>query len=176
MRTSSRYAVFASFFLSSVAGYQALAAAQAIGADEAKAVMDICAANTAAERTRPLVNEAKSVYFVNLRDGDKVTSPFRIAFGLVGMGIAPAGVKISNTGHHHLLVDEKLSNEMMLKAIPFTDKYRHFGKGETEATLELPVGKHTLRLLFADGDHKPYYVSSKEISIEVIAKNAFSKQ
>lgn len=138
--------------------------------------MDICAANTAAERTRPLVNEAKSVYFVNLRDGDKVTSPFRIAFGLIGMGVAHAGVKIANTGHHHLLIDEKLSNEMMLKAIPFTEKYRHYGKGETEATLELPVGKHSLRLLFADADHKPYYVSSKEITIEVVTRNAFSKQ
>jgi hypothetical protein len=175
MRKSSRYAVVASLLLTSVAGYQALAASQTIGADEAKAVMDICAANTAADRTRPLVNEAKTVYFVNLRDGDKVTSPFRIAFGLVGMGVAPAGVKISNTGHHHLLINEKLSNEMMLKALPFTDKYRHFGKGETEATLELPVGKHTLRLLFADAEHKPYYVSSKEISIEVVARNALSK-
>jgi hypothetical protein len=115
------------------------------------------------------------VYFVNLRDGDKITSPFRIAFGLIGMGVAPAGVKIANTGHHHLLIDEKLSNEMMLTAIPFTDKYRHFGKGETEATLELPVGKHTLRLLFADADHKPYFVSSKEITIEVVAKNGLSK-
>ncbi|MEN3291281.1 MAG: hypothetical protein V7642_534 [Burkholderiales bacterium] len=175
MRTVGRYAVLASLILSSVAGYPAFAATQTLGADEAKAVMDICSANTAAERTRPLVSEAKSVYFVNLRDGDKVTSPFRIAFGLVGMGVAPAGVKVANTGHHHLLIDEKLSNEMMLTAIPFTDKYRHFGKGETEATLELPVGKHTLRLLFADADHKPYFVSSKEITIEVIAKNALSK-
>jgi hypothetical protein len=175
MRTVGRYAVLASLILSSVAGYPAFAATQTFGADEAKAVMDICSANTAAERTRPLVSEAKSVYFVNLRDGDKVTSPFRIAFGLIGMGVAPAGVKIANTGHHHLLIDEKLSNEMMLTAIPFTDKYRHFGKGETEATLELPVGKHTLRLLFADADHKPYFVSSKEITIEVIAKNALSK-
>jgi hypothetical protein len=175
MRSIGRYAVLASWMLICGAGYRAIAATQTLGADEAKAVMDICSANTAAERTRPLVNEAKSVYFVNLRDGDKITSPFRIAFGLIGMGVAPAGVKIANTGHHHLLIDEKLSNEMMLTAIPFTDKYRHFGKGETEATLELPVGKHTLRLLFADADHKPYFVSSKEITIEVVAKNGLSK-
>ncbi|HEY0847359.1 MAG TPA: DUF4399 domain-containing protein [Noviherbaspirillum sp.] len=121
------------------------------------------------------MNEAKAVYFVNLRDGDKVTSPFRIAFGLVGMGIAPAGVQFENTGHHHLLVNQRLTNDMLTKSIPFTEKYRHFGRGETETTLELPIGKHTLRLLFADANHKPYYVSSKEITIEVVAKNGLSK-
>ena len=144
--------------------------------DEATSETDICSSNSAAERTRPYVNEAKAVYFVNLRDGDKVTSPFRIAFGLVGMGIAPAGVHMENTGHHHLLINQKLTNEMLIKPIPFTEKYRHYAKGETEATLDLPPGKHTLRLLFADADHKPYYISSKEISIEVVARNALSKK
>lgn len=175
MRTSSRCAVWMSLLLTSVAGYHPPAASETLGAEEAKTVLDICSANTAAERTRLLVNEAKAVYFVNLRDGDKVTSPFRIAFGLVGMGVAPAGVKIANTGHHHLLVNQKLTNEMMIKALPFTEHYRHYGKGETEAIVDLPVGKHTLRLLFADADHKPYYVSSKEITIEVVARNALGK-
>ena len=137
--------------------------------------MELCSSGSAADRTRPFVNEAKAVYFVNLRDGDKVTSPFRIAFGLVGMGVAPAGVQLENTGHHHLMIDQKLTNEMLIKPIPFTEKYRHFGRGETEATLELPVGKHTLRLLFADANHKPYYMSSKEVTIEVIARNGYSK-
>lgn len=147
------------------------------GKDEGKVSpeMEICSSNLAAERTRPYVNEAKAVYFVNLRDGDKVTSPFRIAFGLVGLGIAPAGVQINNTGHHHLLIDQKLTNEMLVKAIPFTEKYRHFAGGETETALDLPVGKHTLRLLFADANHKPYYLSSKEVTIEVIARSGFSK-
>lgn len=137
--------------------------------------MEICSSNSAAERTRPYVNESKAVYFVNLRDGDKVTSPFRIAFGLVGMGIAPAGVVMENTGHHHLLVDQKLTNDMLTRPIPFTEKYRHYGKGQTEAVLELPVGKHTLRLLFADANHKPYYVSSKEITVEVVARNGLAQ-
>lgn len=137
---------------------------------------DICSSNSAAERTRPYVTEAKAVYFVNLRDGDKVSSPFRIAFGLVGMGIAPAGIRMENTGHHHLLINQKLTNEMLIKPIPFTDKYRHYAKGETEATLDLPPGKHTLRLLFADAEHKPYYISSKEITVEVIARNDLGKK
>lgn len=167
-------ALFASIFF---AGPPALTASYATGKDVSKAAveMDVCSANGAAERTRPLVNEAKAVYFVNLRDGDKVTSPFRIAFGLVGMGIAPAGVNVENTGHHHLLIDQKLTNDMLVKPIPFTEKYRHFGKGETEATLDLPVGKHTLRLVFANAYHQPYYVSSKEVTIEVLSKNGFAK-
>lgn len=151
-------------------------AANAVKDDRKPPEMEICSANTAADRTRPYVSEAKAVYFVNLRDGDKVTSPFRIAFGLVGMGIAPAGVQMENTGHHHLLINQKLTNDMLLKSIPFTEKYRHFGHGETETTLDLPVGKHTLRLLFADANHKPYYVSSKEITVEVVAKNGLGKQ
>jgi len=151
--------------------------ATAAGRDDSKALaeMEICSSNSAAERTRPYVSEAKAVYFVNVRDGDKVTSPFRIAFGLVGMGIAPAGVRMENTGHHHLLINQKLTNEMLIKPLPFTEKYRHYAHGETEATLDLPPGKHTLRLLFADADHKPYYISSKEITIEVVARNGFSK-
>jgi hypothetical protein len=175
MRTFSRNVVLLSLLSSFAAAHHAVAASQTLASDDAKAGLEICSANTAAERTRPYVNEARTVYFVNLRDGDKVTSPFRVAFGLVGMDIAPAGVRIANTGHHHLLIDEKLSNDMMLKAIPFTEKYRHYGKGGTEAIVELPIGRHTLRLLFADADHKPYYVSSKEVTVEVVAKNALSK-
>lgn len=174
---ASRYA-----FLLSVplifAGGPVAAANPAQSGQDAKTLpeMEVCSGGGVAERTRPYVNEAKTVYFVNLQDGDKVTSPFRIAFGLVGMGVAPAGVQIANTGHHHLLINQKLTNEMMFKPIPFSDKYRHYGKGETEATLELPAGRHTLRLLFADAGHKPYYVSSKEITIEVVGKNGFSIQ
>lgn len=172
-----RYALLAlsvSFFL---VVHDAPAAGATSGKSEVKgtAGAEICSANTAAERTRPYVNEAKAVYFVNLHDGDKVTSPFRIVFGLVGMGVAPAGVNIENTGHHHLLIDQKLTNDMLIKPIPFTEKYRHYGKGETEATLELPTGKHKLRLLLANAYHMPYYVASKEITIEVVAKNGLAK-
>jgi hypothetical protein len=172
-----RHAILLSILSSFVAASHAVAANPAPSKEVARSSsdMEICSANSAIERTRPYVSEAKAVYFVNLRDGDKLTSPFRLAFGLIGMGIAPAGVEVANTGHHHLLIDQKLSNDMLLKSIPFTEKYRHYGKGETEATLELPPGKHTLRLLFADAHHKPYYLSSKELTIEVVAKNGPGK-
>jgi hypothetical protein len=52
-------------------------------------------------------------YFINLKDGDAVTSPFKVQFGLSGMGVAPAGVQAPNTGHHHLIIDTQLSPEQM---------------------------------------------------------------
>ena len=41
-------------------------------------------------------------------------------------------------------------------------------RGETETVLDLPPGKHTLRLLFADSHHVPFYIDSKEVEIEVV--------
>jgi Domain of unknown function (DUF4399) len=43
--------------------------------------------------------------FISPKDGDTVVSPFRVQFGLSGMGVAPAGVDTPNTDHHHLLID-----------------------------------------------------------------------
>ena len=130
---------------------------------------------SAFDRTRPFPVAAKLVYFVNLKDGDKVMSPFRVAFVVSGMGVAPVKAgKIEGTGHHHILIDMPLPVDIKAP-IPF-DKpeevlhqhYKHFGKGETETVLSLPPGKHTLSLLFADHTHVPYYISSKVISIEVL--------
>ena len=117
--------------------------------------------------TIPDISAETKVYFINLKDGDKVRSPFVIRFGLKGMGIAPAGHNVPGTGHHHLLVDMPLPADPR-DGIPFSDKHRHFGKGVTETVLELSPGSHTLRLLFADSDHRPYYVFSKEIRITVV--------
>lgn len=112
------------------------------------------------------------VYFVNLKDGQTVKSPFKIIFGLSNMGIAPAGVdtkKFSNVGHHHLLVDAPMTKELSEYAIPNDDNHLHFGKGQTETELKLPKGKHKLRLLFADPSHVPHnpVVASEEITVTV---------
>jgi hypothetical protein len=66
-------------------------------------------------------------YFINLKDGDAVTSPFKVQFGLSGMGVAPAGVQAPNTGHHHLIIDTQLSPEQMKEPIPVDSQHRHFG-------------------------------------------------
>src|SRR5580698_2680341 len=96
------------------------------------------------------------VYIINLKDGAEVTSPFLVQFGLSGMGIAPASVEKPNTGHHHLLIDTKLTAEQIKEAIPADDTHRHFGGGQTEAMVTLPKGTHTLQLVLADWTHIPH--------------------
>jgi hypothetical protein len=97
-----------------------------------------------------------SVYFINLKDGETVTSPFKVQFGLIGMGIAPAGVERPNTGHHHLLIDTTISPDELKQPIAMDDKHRHFGGGQTETMLNLPPGQHTLQLELADWSHVPF--------------------
>ena len=114
-----------------------------------------------------------SVYFVNLADGDTVTSPLTVVFGLSGMGIAPAGHEIDNTGHHHLLINRPPFGEgeadEMDYAIFNDDNHRHFGGGQTEVTLDLPAGEHTLQLVLGDWSHVVHAtpVMSDQITITV---------
>jgi hypothetical protein len=108
----------------------------------------------AAEQTPAPPNAA--VYFINLKDGDTVMSPFKVQFGLSGMGIAPAGVERPNTGHHHLLIDTTLSADELKQPIPMDDKHRHFGDGQTETMLTLPPGRHTIELELGDWSHVPF--------------------
>ena len=110
------------------------------------------------------------VYFINLKDGDTVSSPFLVQFGLSGMGVAPAGVEKPNTGHHHLLIDAAaLTEEQLKEPIPADDNHKHFGGGQTETMLTLPEGTHTLQLVLADWTHIPHVppVMSEPITITV---------
>jgi hypothetical protein len=108
-------------------------------------------------------------YFIAPHNGETVHSPVTVKFGLKGMGVAPAGVKFDNTGHHHLLIDTDLSAVKLDAPLPATDKILHFGKGQTETTVTLAPGKHTLELLFADASHVPFDppLHSKQITITV---------
>jgi hypothetical protein len=110
------------------------------------------------------------VYIISPRNGERVHSPFTVRFGLKGMGVAPAGIKFDNTGHHHLLVDTDLSDIQLDASLPATDKIRHFGKGQTETELSLPPGKHTLELLFADYTHKSFNPPLHSRKITIIVK------
>jgi hypothetical protein len=100
-------------------------------------------------------------------DGETVKSPFKVWFGLRGMGVAPAGVDKPNTGHHHLIVDADLPPPD--QPIPNNKNYLHFGGGQTETVLDLPPGKHTLQLLLGDAKHISFNppVKSKKITITV---------
>lgn len=115
-----------------------------------------------------LFAEPTPVTFSNLRDEFRVRTPFWVEFGIRGMGVIPAGNKREGSGHHHLLIDTPLPATVS-EPIPFSDKYRHFGKGQTAATIDLPPGEHSLRLLFADYDHRPYFVFSRKINVKVLA-------
>lgn len=108
-----------------------------------------------------------SVYFVNLKNGDNVSSPVRVQFGLKGMGVAPSGVEKAGTGHHHLLVGV---NSVDANAPLSTDeRHRHFGGGQTEVMLDLKPGTHTLQLMLGDQNHIPHHppVLSERITINV---------
>jgi len=110
-----------------------------------------------------------TVYIINLKDGDTVTSPFKVQFGLTGMGIAPAGVERPNTGHHHLLIDTTLSPEELKQPIAMDARHLHFGGGQTETMLTLPPGQHRLQLELGDWSHVPFNppIMSQIISITV---------
>jgi hypothetical protein len=134
------------------------------------AIVSICIALTAFayQLPRTPAPEGAQVYFITPHDGDVVKGPVKVQFGLEGMGVAPAGVQHDQTGHHHLLIDlDELPN--MGLPIPNDDTHRHFGGGQTETTVELPPGKHTLQLLLADHLHIPHDppIMSKKITITV---------
>ena len=111
---------------------------------------------------------SEKVYFINIKDGDVLKSPFLIQFGLRGKGVAPAGVDVTNTGHHHLLinVDEVDYN----LPIPSSDQHLHFGLGQTETNLELPSGKHSLQLVLGDKYHIPHKPPLLSEKIQIIVK------
>ena len=114
--------------------------------------------------------EGATVSFANIEDGAVVPTTFLVQFSVSGMGIAPAGTDIENTGHHHLLIDvEELPNANL--PLPANENFVHYGKGQTETTLTLPEGTHTLQLVFADYVHIPHdpVVKSERVTIVVSA-------
>ncbi len=120
------------------------------------------------ERTLQPTSPEKELYIITPQDGEEATNPVTVRFGIKGMGVAPAGVDVPNSGHHHLLIDvDKLPP--MDQPIPRNENFLHFGDGQTEATIELTPGQHTLQLLLGDHVHIPHKppVMSKKISITV---------
>jgi hypothetical protein len=125
------------------------------------------AAATGAPGTRHPSPPGARVYIVSPDDGAYVPTTFTVRFGLEKMGVAPAGTDKPNSGHHHLLVDASLPP--MDRPIPNDDSHLHFGAGQTETTITLPKGRHTLQLLLGDAYHVPHDppVYSKPIVVYV---------
>lgn len=110
------------------------------------------------------------VYFISPADGATVKSPVHVVFGLMGLGVAPAGTEKPHTGHHHLLIDTELpAGEALDEPIPADAHHIHFGGGQTETTVELAPGTHTLQLVVGDANHVPHNppLASKKITITV---------
>lgn len=110
---------------------------------------------------------AQSVDFIEPVDGATVATNFKVKFAVEGMRIAPAGDMTDGTGHHHLLINVPDVPEGQV--IPMDDAHRHYGKGQTEAELTLPPGRHRLTMQFADGLHRSYGEKMRK-SIEVNVK------
>jgi len=111
--------------------------------------------------------EGAYVYFIAPQNGQTVSSPVLVQFGLSGMGVAPAGVDVPNTGHHHLLVNTPLPPAG--QPIPTDEKHLHFGLGQTQTLLTLPPGQHELQILLGDHAHIPHQpmMASERITITV---------
>lgn len=120
----------------------------------------------AAESTRTESAEGATAYIIFPQDGEVVGQNVKVKFGLSGMGVAPAGVDMKNTGHHHLLIDEK---ELPAMDKPMGGDIIHFGGGQTETTIDLEPGEHTLQIILGDKNHVPHKpaIISEKITITV---------
>jgi len=123
---------------------------------------------TAADFKSMVPPEGAKVFIVSPADGATVDKTFTVKFGIEGMKLAPAGDATPHTGHHHLLVDVD-QQPPADQPLPVTDHILHFGKAQTETTLTLTPGKHTLQLLLGDRFHVPFapVVESKKITVTV---------
>jgi hypothetical protein len=134
-----------------------------------------CLVATPAMAQETISPDGALVYFIGIEDGATVTAPVVVRFGLSGMGVAPAGTEKDNTGHHHVLIDRPPLGEgedgtdELANGLPSDDNHKHFGGGQTEVSLDLAPGRHTLQLVLGDLNHVPHNppVVSKVITITV---------
>lgn len=120
-------------------------------ADDARAAVEESAP---AGLPRSASAEGASVFFITPADGDTVTNPVTIKFGIAGMDVVPAGDNTPNSGHHHLLIDTGLPDLGM--PIPADGQHVHFGDGSTSTEITLEPGEHTLQMLLGDHLHIPH--------------------
>jgi hypothetical protein len=139
--------------------------AAATAAEEPAAAASV--AEPASELPRTPSPDGARVFFISPADGDTVTNPVHIVFGIEGMDVLPAGTDAPHSGHHHILIDADLPDLGM--PIPASDNYVHFGDGRTETEITLEPGEHTLQMLLGDHIHIPHDppVMSKKITVYV---------
>lgn len=125
------------------------------------------AASPAVGMQRSPAPPGATVFIFSPENGANVTSPVNVKFGVSGVSVAPAGQLLANSGHHHLLIDTALPDAN--QPVPKNAQHVHYGKGQTEAVVELAPGKHTLQLLLGDGNHVPHDppIASQIVTITV---------
>ncbi len=123
-----------------------------------------------AEGARKPAPEGAKAYIISPANGDSVSGPVTILFGLEGMGVAPAGIEKEKTGHHHLLINTDPASLDLNEGLPATDNVVHFGGGQTQVTKELPAGTHQLRLLLADENHVSFDPPVLSDPVEITVK------
>jgi hypothetical protein len=114
---------------------------------------------------------SKKVYFGNLEDGSTLESPFKVQMKAENLIVEPATLGVNEGhGHFHILVNTQLAGPS--GPMPKDEKHIHYGDGQVETVLDLPVGQHTLILQFAKGDHVPYDPPVyQQISVTVTKQN-----
>ena len=122
-----------------------------------------------ADGHRTAAPEGAAAYIISPADGDTVSNPVTIVFGLEGLGVAPAGREFDDTGHYHLLINTDPTAINMDGTLPATVQIVHFGGGQTQVTKELPTGTHTLQRLVGNWSHVPHDppVMSEAITVTV---------
>ena len=117
---------------------------------------------------KEVADNNESIYIISPKNGDEVTNPVRVVFGLKDMGVAPAGTNKKNTGHHHLLINLDELPDLKLP-LPSNENLVHFGLGQTETDIKLKKGINTLQLILGNHMHVPHQppLISKKINIIV---------
>lgn len=126
------------------------------------------ASETAPALLRAKSNAGAKIFIIEPQNGATVTSPVTLKFGVEGIALEKAGPVLDNSGHHHILID---TSELppMDQPLPFSDLLIHFGQAQTESSVNLGPGSHTLQLIFAGGNHIPHDppVVSERITVTV---------
>ena len=105
-----------------------------------------------------------SVAFVAPTDGASVSNPVAVEFTTTDFTLEPAGDVHDGAGHLHVMVDVPCVEPG--EPIPKDAQHVHFGKGQTDGTIDLAAGNHTMCLQAGDGTHTALDLTD-EISITV---------
>ena len=111
-----------------------------------------------------------SVSITEPKDGSKISGPVKVCLATSGVTVEPAKKGVhEGSGHHHLLLDVDIPGNLG-KPIGKDANHVHMGDGSKCKKLNLATGKHTIRALFAKGNHVPYDPAlTDKVTIEILS-------